>query len=336
MEPMLFERRAFMAFLGYAVASRSIPAASQSATHPRIVGVLMGFAKDTETQTRAEAFEQGLKDEGWSIGQDLRIEYRFSGGDFDRMRAFAEEFVTLNPDCILGHSTPVVKALMQATRTIPIVFVAVIDPIGSGFIASIQRPGGNVTGFTVFQGQTMAGKYLSILRQLIPQLSRVAIIYNPVSVPGAKTVFLPAFIEAAAYYQIEPITLEILSSAEIESSFAQLAEKPGISLIVMPDNFMSINRQLLITLAARYRIPVIYPYRYFAEEGGLLSYGIDASDLFRRAAGYVSRVLRGATPAELPVQAPTKYELAINLKTAKELGIIVSTIMLAGADLIIK
>lgn len=332
---MLFSRRAFVALLGYAVVSHSIPAASQSATSPRVVGVLMGFAKDAESQARVEAFEQGLKDEGWSIGKDLRIEYQYSGGNIDRMQALAKEFVTLKPDCILGHSTPVVKALTQVTRTIPIVFVAVIDPIASGFVASITRPGGNATGFSVFTGTTMAGKYLSILRDLIPQLSRAAIIYNPESVP-ATVDFLPTFTAAAASFQIEPITLQVSSTAEIESSIAQLAQQPGIGLIVMPDNFLSINRQLLITLAARYQIPAVYPYRYFAEEGGLLSYGIDATDLFRRAAGYISRILRGANPAELPVQAPTKFELAINLKTAKALGITVPNVVRVGADRIIE
>jgi putative ABC transport system substrate-binding protein len=334
---MLFERRAFITFLGYAVASRCLPAVAQPATRPPIVGVLMGFGLpgDSETKARTEAFEQGLKEEGWIVGTDLRIEYRFSEGNFDRIRAFAQELNTLRPDCILGHSTPVVAALMQVTRTIPIVFVAVTDPIGSRFVESVQRPGGNITGFTVFQGK-MTGKYLSILRELIPQLSSAAIIYNPTTAPGAKSVFLPAFIEAARSYRIEPITLQVSSKAEIESGLAQLSDRPDIGLIVMPDNFTALYRELLVTLAARYRIPTIYPYRYFAELGGLLSYGVDAPDLFRRAAGYVSRILRGANPAELPVQGPTKFQLAINLKTAKDLGLTVPKILLAGAEYLIK
>lgn len=335
MDPTLFDRRAFVAVLAGALASRPTATAAQPTTRPRIVGVLMGFSEDAETEARAKVFEQGLKEEGWSLGEDLRIEYRFSGGNVDRMLAFAEEFSALKPDCILAQSTPVVKALMQVTRTIPIVFVAVTDPIGSGFVASVARPGGNATGFTVFQGK-MTGKYLSILRELIPQLTRAAIIYNPISAPGAKAVFLPAFIEAAAYYQVEPITLQVRSVAEIESGFAHLSAKPGTGLIVMPDNFTSLNRELIITLAAQHRIPTIYPYRYFAQAGGLLSYGVDAPDLFRRAAGYVSRILRGADPAELPVQAPMKFDLAINLKTAKDLGITVPKVLLAGADNLIK
>jgi putative ABC transport system substrate-binding protein len=176
------------------------------------------------------------------------------------MQAFADEFAQLKPDCILGHSTPVVRALMQATRTIPIVFVSVTDPIGSRFVASMARPGGNATGFTIFQG-TITGKYLSMLRELIPQLARVAIIYNPESAPGAGTVFLPPFIDAAEKYKIQAITVQVRNAADIERGFAQLSEKPGIGLIIMPDNFTTLHRELFIALAARYRIPTIYPYR---------------------------------------------------------------------------
>ncbi|MGZ9187619.1 MAG: ABC transporter substrate-binding protein [Candidatus Binatia bacterium] len=332
---MLLERRAFMAFLGCAVVSRPIPALAQQATRPRTVGVLIGLSNDAETQARAKAFEQGLEKEGWSIGKDLLIEYRFSGGDFTRMHAFANEFVELKPDCILGHSTPVVKALMQATQTIPIVFVSVTDPIGSKFVASMARPGGNATGFTILQA-TITGKYLSILRELVPQVARVAIIYNPDSAPGAGTFFLQPFIEAARELKIEPITGHVYNPAEIESFIAQLAGKPDVGLIVMPDNFTTLHRELFIKLAARYRIPTIYPYRYFAEAGGLLSYGVDAVDLFKRASVYVSRILRGANPADLPVQAPTEFELVINLKTAKELGLAVPRVLLAGADHLIE
>ena len=221
---MLLGRRAFMAILGCALASRPVPAVAQQTTRPRTVGVLMGLANDAETQARAKAFERGLEKEGWSVGKDLRIEYRFSGGNFDRMQAFADEFAALKPDCILGHSTPVVEALMQATRTIPIVFVSVTDPIGSKFVASMARPGGNATGFTIFQG-TITGKYLSMLRELIPQLAHVAIIYNPESAPGAGTVFLPPFIDAAEKYKIEAITVQVRSSADIERGFAQLSEQ---------------------------------------------------------------------------------------------------------------
>lgn len=331
MEPTLLGRRAFLTFLGCALASRPAPSFAQQKT-VRTVGVLIGLANDAETQARIKAFEQGLARDGWSKEEkNLQITYRFSNGDLDRMQAMAKELVALEPDCILGHSTPVVRVLKKATRTIPIVFVSVTDPVGSGFVTSMAHPGGNITGFTIFQG-TMTGKYLSMLREMAPKIARVAIIYNPASAPGAGSVFLPAFINAANQHKIEPITIQVDSSAEIESGFARLSEKDGIGIIVMPDNFTSLHRELFIALAAKYRIPTVYPYRYFVEAGGLLSYGVDAVDLFRRAAGYVSRILHGANPADLPVQAPTKFELSINLRTAKDLGLTVPRVLLAGAN----
>ncbi|MGA7452072.1 MAG: ABC transporter substrate-binding protein [Rhodoplanes sp.] len=330
MEPTLLGRRAFLTFLGCALASRPVPSFAQQKT-VRTVGVLIGLANDAETRARNEAFEQGLARDGWSKEKkNLRIIYRFSNGDLDRMQAMAKELVALGPDCILGHSTPVVRALKKATRTIPIVFVSVTDPVGSGFVESLAHPGGNITGFTIFQG-TMTGKYLSMLREMVPQVARVAIAYNPASAPGAGSVFLPAFLEAAKQYKIEPIKIQVHSGADIESGFARLSEEDDIGLIVMPDNFTSLHREQFIALAAKYRIPTIYPYRYFVEAGGLLSYGVDAVDLFRRASGYVSRILHGTNPADLPVQAPTKFELSINLKTAKNLNITVPKVLLAGA-----
>lgn len=331
MKSTLLGRRAFLSLLGYAVASPPAGSLAQQYT-ARTVGVLIGLANDAETQARAKAFEEGLASEGWSKEKmNLHLVYRFSNGDIDRMQAMAKELVALKPDCILGHSTPVVRVLMKATRTIPIVFVSVTDPVGSRFVASMAYPGGNLTGFTIFQG-TMTGKYLSILREIMPKIGRVAIMYNPASAPGAGSVFLPAFNEAASQYKIEPITIQVQNGPDIESGFARLSQEAGIGLIVMPDNTTTLYRQLFIDLAARYRIPTIYPYRYFVEAGGLLSYGVDAISLFRQSAGYVSRILNGANPADLPVQAPTKFELTINLRTAKELGLTVPKVLLAGAD----
>jgi putative ABC transport system substrate-binding protein len=332
MEPTLLGRRAFLTFLGCALASRPVPSFAQQKT-VRTVGVLMGFARDADTQARAKAFEQGLEKEGWTIGEDLRIEYRFSGGDVKRMRAIADEFVKLKPDCLLGQSTPVVEALTHATRSIPIVFVAVTDPIGSKFVASMARPGGNVTGFTIIQ-PSMTAKYVSMLREIIPQLTRVALMYNPESATGK--VFLPSFLDAAKVYKIEATTIRVQNAAEIELGITNLAGKPHVGLIIVPDNFVIVHRELIVSLTARYRIPAIYPYRYFTEAGGLLSYGVDAVDLFRRASVYVSRILRGANPGNLPVQAPTKFELVINLKTAKELGLTIPRVLLAGANAIIQ
>jgi putative ABC transport system substrate-binding protein len=324
-------RREFITLLGGALADQAIPGNAQE-LRVRTVGVLMGFVNDAEAKARVQAFEQGLEREGWSVGQNLRIEYRYAEGDSVRMQALAKELVELKPDCILGHSTPVVTALMEATRTIPIVFVSVSDPIGSGFVASVARPAGNITGFTIFPA-TITGKYLSMLKEMMPQLARVTILYNA---DYAGSFFLSPLVGAAKEFKVQPIPAQVRNPAEIESAIAKLGSQPRSGLIVIPDNFTSVHRQLIISLAAQFRIPAIYPYRYFADEGGLLSYGVDTVDLFRRASEYVSRILRGAKPADLPVQAPTKFELVINLKTARALGLVVPRILLAGADQVIE
>jgi putative tryptophan/tyrosine transport system substrate-binding protein len=328
-------RREFITLLGGALADQAIPADAQEPVRVRTVGVLMGFADDAEAKARVEAFEQDLETEGWSLGQNLRIEYRYAEGDSARMQTLAKELVELKPGCILGQSTPVTDALMRATRTIPIVFVAVSDPIGSGFVASMARPGGNITGFTVLHA-SIAGKYLAMLKEMVPQLAHVAIMYNPNSVPAGGKFFSRPFIESATKLKVRPITAEVHDPSEIENAITKLGRESGSGLILVPDNFMSVHRDLIISLAAQFRIPVIYPYRYFAEAGGLVSYGVDAVDQFRRASEYVSRVLRGAKPADLPVQAPTKFELVINLKTAKALGLVIPKILLAGADAVIE
>jgi putative ABC transport system substrate-binding protein len=328
-------RREFITLLGGALADQAIPAKAQEALRLRTVGVLMGFANDAEAKARVQAFEQGLEREGWSLGQNLRIEYRYAEGDPARMQALAKELVELKPECILGQSTPVTDALMQATRTISIVFVAVSDPIGSGFVASMARPGGNITGFTVLHA-SIAGKYLEILKEMVPQLARVAMMYNPNSVPAGGKFFSRPFIESATKLKVRPITAEVHDPSEIENAITKLGREPGSGLILVPDNFMSVHRDLIVSLTARSRIPAIYPYRYFAEAGGLVSYGVHAIDQFRRASEYVSRILRGAKPADLPVQAPTKFELVINLRTAKDLGLVIPKILLAGADAMIE
>jgi putative tryptophan/tyrosine transport system substrate-binding protein len=327
-------RRDFITLLGGALADQAIPANAQE-LRVRTVGVLMGFANDAEAKARLDAFEKGLESEGWSLGQNLRIEYRYAQGDSARMQALTKELVELKPDCVLAQSTPVTEALMQATRTIPIVFVAVSDPIGSGFVASMARPGGNITGFTVLHA-TIAGKYLEILKEMVPQLAHVAIMYNPNSVPDGGKFFSSPFIASATKLKVRPITAEVHERSEIENAVMELGRESGSGLILVPDNFMSVHRDLIISLTAQLRIPAIYPYRYFAEAGGLASYGVDAIDQFRRASEYVSRILRGAKPADLPVQAPTKFELVINLKTAKALGIVIPRILLAGAEQVIE
>jgi putative ABC transport system substrate-binding protein len=328
------KRRDFITLLGGALTSRPFSANAQPAARMRTVGVLMGLADDAEARSRSMAFEQGLERGGWSLGQNLRIEYRYAEGDPARMQAFARELVELKPDCIVGHSTPVVTAL-HATRTIPIVFVSVSDPIGSGFVASIARPGGNITGFTILNA-SISGKYLSMLKEIVPQLARVALMYNPHSVPDSGMFFSGAFMEAAAKYKVRPIIAQVHDPAEIENTITKLGGETGSGVALVPDNFTTVHRELIISLTAQFRIPAIYPYRYFAEAGGLLSYGVDAVDLFRRASEYVSRILRGADPADLPVQAPTKFELVINLGTAKALGLVIPRVLFASADQLIE
>ncbi len=331
----MLERRTFVRLLGGTILSLPYSADANAEAGISTVGVLMGLARDEEAEARARAFEEGLKREGWLVGRNLRLEYRFADGDRGLMQTLAAELIRLKCDCILAQSTPVVAALKKATRTIPIVFVAVSDPIGSGFIASLAHPGGNITGFTVLQA-TITGKYMTMLRELMPQLSRVAIMYNPESVPYARAFFLPSFTDSAAEFKVEPIVAEVHNAADITSAMESLGARPGGALITVPDNFLSLQRDLIIALAAKYSIPAIYPYRYFAEAGGLLSYGMDAVKSFERATDYVSRILRGAKPADLPVQEPTKFEMAINIKTAHSLGLVVPRILLAGADAVLE
>jgi putative ABC transport system substrate-binding protein len=334
-EPMFgIRRRDFITLLGGALADQAIPANAQE-LRVRTVGVLIGLANDAGAKARTEAFQQGLEREGWSVGHNLRIEYRYAEGDSARMEALTKELVELKPDCVLGQSTPVTAALMRATRTIPIVFVAVSDPIGSGFVASMARPGGNITGFTVLHA-SIAGKYIEMLKEMVPQLAHVAIMYKPHSAPDAGTFFSRPFIESATKLKVRPITAEVHDASEIENAIVKLGRESGSGLVLVPDNFMAVHRDLIISLTAQFRIPAIYPYRYFAEAGGLVSYGVDAIDQFRRASEYVSRILRGAKPADLPVQAPTKFELVINLRTAKALGLVIPRILLAGAEQVIE
>ena len=332
---MIVDRRAFVPLLGTALVTLQSSAGAQQADRLRIVGVLMGLTNDQETRVRSAAIEAGLARRGWIAGRNLRLIYRYAGADPDRLTALSQQMVALAPDVIVAHSTPVVAALLKATHAIPIVFVVVSDPVGSGFVASLARPGGNVTGFSVMQ-PTITGKYLSILREVDPRIARVALMYNPESVPRGGAPYMPSFVELAKEFSVAPINAEVHSVSDIEAVMAHLGAAPDGALIVLPDNFTTVHRQTVISLAAKLRIPAIYSYRYFAEEGGLLSYGIDVLDLFRRAPDYVDRILRGTKPADLPVQEPMKFELVINLKTARALGLTVPRILLAGADALIE
>ena len=296
----------------------------------------MGLADDPEARGRAKAFEEALGEEGWAVGRNVTIDYRFAAGDAQRMQTLARELIELKPDVIVGHSTPVVAELVQATQTIPIVFVVVADPVGSGFAASIARPGRNVTGFTNLD-PTITGKLLSTLKQMSPDLGSASLMFNPDTVTGGSfQSYLAAFRTAAASLGIEEIVSQVRDQSDVERTMTELGSKSHSGLIVMPDNFNTVHRKLIISLAERWRIPAIYPYRYFVEAGGLISYGVEVKDLFRRAPEYVSRILRGAKPGDLPVQAPTKFELVINLKTAKALNLPVPKILLAGAEALIE
>jgi putative tryptophan/tyrosine transport system substrate-binding protein len=326
-------RRTFLAGLCLA-AGQARPALARDPTR-RSLAVIIGLANDAEMRRRINAFEQALENRGWTPGRNLEIVYRFADNDADRLRRFAEEFVAARPDCILAHSTGACAELKKLTRTIPIVFVSVADPIGSGFVASMARPGGNMTGFTL-QAPSITSKYLSILKELVPRLTQVAALYNADSAPGGGASFLPSFDRAAAEFNVTAVNAQVNDVDDIAKAIGQIATEPVSGLIVMPDNFTTYYRATIIGLADKFRIPTIYPFRYFVEEGGLLALGVDGADLFRRAADYVDRVLRGTNPSDLPVQAPTKLELAINLKTAKAQSLKISRVLLAGADVVIE
>jgi putative ABC transport system substrate-binding protein len=329
-------RRDFLTLLGsMTVIAAAVPSFGQPANKNARIGFLMGLADDPEARMRTKTFEEELRKEGWVVGQNVQIDYRFAAGDSQRMQGFAKELVALKPAVIVGHSTPVVRELVKATSEIPIVFVSVADPVGSGFAKSIPRPGGNATGFTVLDSG-ITGKMLTILKQIAPGLRSAALMFNPETVAMGGLFYSSSFEEAAPAFNIKPITKEVRAPADIEKSMAELGQQPDVGLIVMPDNFTTVHRDLIISLADRWKIPAIYPYRYFAEAGGLMSYGVDVTDLFRRAPEYVGRILRGANPGDLPIQAPTKFELVVNLKTAKVLNLAVPKILLAGAEALIE
>jgi putative ABC transport system substrate-binding protein len=264
----------------------------------------------------------------------VKLDYRWAGSDVERLRTFASELVALAPDVLLAGSSPSLAALHRATATVPIVFVLVSDPVGQGFVQSLAHPGGNITGFSNFEFSTI-GKWVDLLNGIVPGIRRIALIFNPDTAPYTQH-YLRPFDDAAKSFAAEPITAPVRSEADIESATSALFGKGGGGIIVMSDPFTLTHRKVIISLAARYRLPAVYPFRYFVSDSGLLSYGVDTPDLFRRSASYVDRILKGANPADLPVQQPTKFELAINLKTAKELGVTISDKLLALVDEVIE
>jgi putative ABC transport system substrate-binding protein len=328
-------RREFIAGLvGAAAWLRS--ARAQQRERLRRIGVLMGYAEnDSEAQAQLAAFQDGFRKLGWTEGSNVRIDIRWTiPAEAELMQRFAKELVSLQPDILLSSTTQATTALLQQTHTIPIVFATVGDPIGSGFVASFARPGGNATGFSVSE-PTQAEKWVELLKTIAPHVARVAMLFNPGSATYAEY-WLKPFKAAAASFGMEAISAPVHDESEIDSVFAAQSREPNSGLIAMPDPFTLANRVKIVSLAARYRLPVVYPYRFFAEVGGLLAYGVDLADNFRRAATYVDRIIKGEKPSELPVQAPVKFELVINLKTAKALGIDVPPTLLARADEVIE
>jgi ABC-type uncharacterized transport system substrate-binding protein len=329
------KRRDFITLIGSSAAAWPLAARAQD-ERTRRIGVLMGHAEsDSDAQANVAAFRETLHKLGWAEGRNIRIDIRWPiAGDIESMQRLAKELVALQSDVILSQITPTTAALLQQTHTIPIVFATVSDPVGSGFVASFPRPAGNVTGFTSIE-PTMTGKWLELLKEIAPRVARVAFLFNPVTAAYAEY-FLNPLKAVAPSLGVEAIAAPVRDTSELESVVAAQAHEPNSGLIVMPDSFTDIYRVEITSLAARYRLPAVYPFHQFAEVGGLLSYGNDQIDNHRRAAVYVDRILRGAKPSELPVQAPVKFELVINLKTARALGLDVPTVLQQRADRVIE
>ena len=329
-------RREFISLLGGAAATWPLAARAQQAERVRRIGVLMAHAEsDPEFQAYVTAFREGLQKFGWTEGRNIRIHSLWGAlDDAEARQRSAKELVALQPDLILTQNTPPTASMLQQTRTIPIVFVIVADPVGSGFVESLARPGGNATGFTIME-PTIAGKWLELLKEIAPRINRAAFLFNPATTPY-RDIYLNPFKAAAASFAFEAIAAPVHDKSDLESVIAAQARGLNSGLIVMPDGFLNVHRAEIVSLAARYNLPTVYPWRFFAELGGLMSYGSVQRDQFRVAATYVDRILKGEKPADLPVQAPTKYELVVNLKTAKALGLDVPLFFQQRADEVIE
>ena len=313
-----------------------LAARAQQLDAVRRIGALMGFAEsDPLAQVYFAAFREELHKLGWAEGSNVRIDIRWAkADDAEARQRLAMELVAPQPDVIISHNTPTTAALVQQTRAIPIVFAIVSDPVGLGFVASFARPGGNVTGFTNIE-PTIGGKWMELLKEIAPHVKRVALLFNPATAPYAEYYLIP-FKAAAASFAVEAIAAPVHNTSELETAIAAQARAPNGGLVVMTDSFMTAHRGEVTSLAARYRLPAVYPFRSFIESGGLLSYGNELVDSFRRAATYADRILKGGKPSELPVQAPVKFELVINLKTAKALGLDVPVQLQQRADEVIE
>jgi putative ABC transport system substrate-binding protein len=326
-------RREFITLLGGAAAAWPLSARAQQSERVRRIGVLMNLAADDrEGRARLAAFQQELQQLRWIDGRNARIDIRWGAGDAERYRTYAAELVALAPDVILAATTAAVLALKPTTPIVPIVFVGVIDPVGSGLVASLARPGGNATGFTLFE-YAIAAKWLELVKEIAPGVTRVAVLRDPTIAAGIGQF---AAVQTVAPMNIELSAVGLQEADEIEQSIAGFAHGSNGGLIVTAGGFSVNHSDLIVALAARYKLPAVYPFRFFVTAGGLISYGPDPADPYRHAAGYVDRILKGDKPADLPVQAPTKYELVINLKTAKALGLDVPATLLARADEVIE
>jgi putative ABC transport system substrate-binding protein len=327
-------RRDFITLLGGAAAAWPLAARAQQAERMRRIGVLLlAAADDSEFQARIGAFLQGLALLGWTIGRNVRIDTRWAGTNADDIRRHAAELAALAPEVILAAAAPTVGALQQASRTVPIVFVSVIDPVGAGFVESLARPGGNATGFTNFE-YGMSGKWLELLKQIAPRVTRVAVLRDPSSPAGTGQ--LGAIQSVAPSFGVELRPVDLRDAGEIERSVTAFARSSNGGMIVTGSALANVHRDLIITLAARHRLPAVYNANFFVTGGGLISYGPDRVDQYRRAAAYVDRILKGEKPADLPVQTPVKYETVLNLKTAKALGLEVPPMLLVRADEVIE
>jgi len=330
-------RRDFI-LLGSAVASSSFwPFAvrAQQSERLRRVGMLSSLVQDDSgSQAEVTAFRQGLSELGWVEGRNIHIEFRWPGGDIERAQAFAKELVGLRPDVLVGRSTPATLAFKRETSSIPIVFVNVVEPVESGLVESLARPGGNITGFANFEG-SIGGKWLQLLKEVDPRIARVAVIYNPQTAPFAS-LFLRSVQSAAPSLAVAVVDMPVQSDEAIEAAMTTFARQPGGGLVSIPDSFTAQHRDLIIALAARLRLPALYQNLVSTPNGGLIAYAVDTLDLIQRSAGYVDRILKGAKPADLPVQQPGKFQLSINLKTAKALGLDLPQTLIARADEVIE
>jgi putative tryptophan/tyrosine transport system substrate-binding protein len=327
------KRREFITLFGGAAATWPLAAGAQQTERMRRIGVLMNFTSDDpQSQDRLAAFVQGLQELGWTVGRNLQIDYRWGAGNVERYRTFAAELVALTPDVLVTVGAPAVEALQRATRTVPIVFATVTDPVGGGLVANLARPGGNTTGFTLSE-YGLSGKWLELLKEIAPRVTRAAVLRDPVAVGIGQFAAIQA---VAPSLQMELSPVDVRDPSEIERAVTAFADRPNGGLIATASAPTAIHRELIIALATRHKLPAVYPFRYYVTAGGLISYGPDSVDQFRLAAGYVDRILRGEKPGNLPVQAPTKYELVINLKTAKALGLTVPDKLLVAADEVIE